>query len=99
MHQPLKETKDTLVCQRFSGLRVHVRLEWPGVITRVYIVPANFHRGAALPALAEQIAGRMARDRNYWSTVVAMEWIYTPLACRRPTATTRVTRSRAGVLG
>jgi hypothetical protein len=26
--------KDTLVRQTFYGLRVHVRLEWPGVMTR-----------------------------------------------------------------
>jgi hypothetical protein len=33
--------KDTLVRQTFYGLRVHVRLEWPGVITRVCVAPAN----------------------------------------------------------
>ena len=33
--------KDTLARQTFYGLRVHVRVEWSGVITRVCVAPAN----------------------------------------------------------
>jgi hypothetical protein len=40
--------KDTLVRRTFSGLRVHVRLEWPGMITRFCIAPANMHVLATL---------------------------------------------------
>ena len=33
--------KDTLARQTFYGLRVHVRLEWPGVIARFCVAPAR----------------------------------------------------------
>lgn len=66
--------KDTLIRQTFYGLRVHVRLEWPGVITRVCLAPANVHELAAVPALAEQTTGILVGDRNYWSPTAAAEW-------------------------
>ena len=59
--------KDTLVRQTFYGMRVHVRLEWPGVITRFCVAPANVHELRALPALTEQTVGTLVGDRNYWS--------------------------------
>jgi DDE family transposase len=66
--------KDTLVRQTFYGLRVHVRLEWPGVMTRVCVAPANVSELAALPGLAERTAGLLVGDRNYWSPTTAHEW-------------------------
>ncbi len=66
--------KDTLVRQTFYGLRVHVRLEWPGVITRFCVAPANTHELTALPALAEQTVGTLVGDRNYWSPATTAEW-------------------------
>src|SRR5690349_653735 len=66
--------KDTLVRQTFYGLRVHVRLEWPGVITRFCVAPANAHELRALPALTEQTTGTLIGDRNYWSPTTAAEW-------------------------
>lgn len=66
--------KDTLVRQTFYGLRVHVRLEWPGLITRFVIAAANVHELSALPALTEATQGTLVGDRNYWSPKVAAEW-------------------------
>lgn len=66
--------KDTLVRQTFYGLRVHVRLEWPGVIVRFCVAPANAHELMALPALAEQTIGMLVGDRNYWSPATTAEW-------------------------
>jgi hypothetical protein len=66
--------KDTLVRQTFYGLRVHVRLEWPGVITRFCVAPANVHELAVVPALAEQTTGALVGDRNYWSPITTAEW-------------------------
>ncbi len=66
--------KDTLVRQTFYGLRVHVRLEWPGVITRFCVAPANAHELTVLPALAEQTVGMLIGDRNYWSPATTAEW-------------------------
>jgi Transposase DDE domain len=66
--------KDTLVQQTFYGLRVHVRLEWPGLITRFGIAAANVHELAVLPALTETTHGTLVGDRNYWSPTVAAQW-------------------------
>ncbi len=66
--------KDTLVRQTFYGLRVHIRVEWPGVITRFCIAAANVHELKALPALTEATQGTLVGDRNYWSPAVAAEW-------------------------
>lgn len=66
--------KDTLVRQTFYGLRVHVRLEWPGIITRFCVAPANVHELAVVPALAEQTTGILVGDRNYWSPTTTAEW-------------------------
>lgn len=66
--------KDTLVRQTFYGWRVHVRLEWPGVIMRFCLAPANAHALLALPTLAEQTAGTLVGDRNDWSPATTAEW-------------------------
>jgi hypothetical protein len=57
--------KDTLVRQTFYGFRVHVRLCWPGLISRVLLAPANVSELAAVPALAEGTSGWLLGDRNY----------------------------------
>jgi hypothetical protein len=59
--------RDTLVRQTFYGFRVHVRLEWPGVITRFSVAPANAHELAVVPELTDQTYGWLLGDRNYWS--------------------------------
>jgi hypothetical protein len=66
--------KDTLVRQTCYGLRVHVRLEWPGVITRFCRAPANVHELTVLPALTEQTQGPLVGDRNYRSPALTAEW-------------------------
>jgi len=53
---------------------MHVRLEWPGVITRFCVAAANIHELAAVPALAEQTTGTLVGDRNYWSPTMTAEW-------------------------
>ena len=59
--------KDTLLKQTFYGFRVHVRVCWPGVITRFSIAPANVHELSVLPELAERTGGLIIGDRNYHS--------------------------------
>jgi hypothetical protein len=63
----------TLVRQTCYGLRVHVRLEWPGVIARFCVAPANAHELTALPALAAQTVGTLVGDRNYWSPMTTAD--------------------------
>lgn len=66
--------RDTLVRQTFYGFRVHVRLEWPGVITRLSVAPANVSELAVLPELTEGTTGTLVGDRNYWAPRVRAEW-------------------------
>jgi hypothetical protein len=41
--------KDTLVRQTFYGVRVHMRVEWPGVITRFDLAAARRRAAGSLP--------------------------------------------------
>ncbi len=59
--------RDTLARQTFYGFGVHVRLEWPGVITRFSVAPANAHELAVVPELTEGTHGWLLGDRNSWS--------------------------------
>jgi Transposase DDE domain len=65
--------KDTLLKQTFYGFRMHMRVCWPGVITRLGVAPANVHELSVLPELVEQTTGVIVGDRNYWSPVVKEE--------------------------
>jgi hypothetical protein len=62
--------KDTLLRQTFYGFRVHVRVCWPGVITRISVAPANVHELSVVPDLVERTWGVVVADRNYWSPPV-----------------------------
>jgi hypothetical protein len=59
--------KDILVKQTFYGFRVHVRICWPGLITRFWVAPANAHELSVLPEIAEGTSGALVGDRNYLS--------------------------------
>jgi hypothetical protein len=59
--------KDTLMRQTFYGFRVHMRLEWPGVITRFSVAPANAQELTVVPELTTGSHGWLLGDRNYWS--------------------------------
>jgi hypothetical protein len=65
--------KDTLLRQTFYGFRVHVRVCWPGVITRISVAPANAHELSVVPELVEHTWGVVVGDRNYWSPPVREE--------------------------
>ncbi len=59
--------KDTLLRQTFYGFRVHMRVCWPGIITRFSLAAANAHELSVLPELVEQTRGVAVGDRNYCS--------------------------------
>jgi Transposase DDE domain len=59
--------KDTLIRQTFYGFRVHMRVCWPGLITRISVAPANAHELSVLPEIAEGTSGVLVGDRNYHS--------------------------------
>jgi Transposase DDE domain len=52
--------------QTFYGFRLHVRLCWPGVITQMYLAPANVHEGEVVWDLTAGTSGLLLGDRNYW---------------------------------
>lgn len=76
--------KDHLVRQTFYGFRVHVRLAWPGVITRICLAPANVSELAAVPELAAATSGWLVGDRNYWKPRLAAELAAYGLALLAP---------------
>ncbi len=59
--------KDTLIRQTFYGFRLHVRVCWPGLITRISVAPANAHELSVVPELVEATRGIILGDRNYHS--------------------------------
>ncbi|SRR5579875_170970 len=58
--------KDHADRQTFYGFRLHLRLGWPGVITHVFLAPANEADGEIAPVLLEGTQGLVLGDRNYW---------------------------------
>ena len=59
--------KDHTIRQTFYGFRLHVRVAWPGVITRFSVCAADVADLAVLEELTEQSGGSCLADRNYWS--------------------------------
>ncbi len=59
--------KDTLLKQTFYGFRVHIRVCWPGLISRFSVAPANAHELSVVPELTERTSGVLVGDRNYHS--------------------------------
>jgi hypothetical protein len=94
--------KDVVARQTFYGFRLHARLAWPGVITRIALAPAHVHDRALVPALVDATAGFVVGDRNYWSPALTAElrrvglWLLAPYrwASRDPAPATSVFLSR-----
>ena len=58
--------KDHVVKQVFYGFRLHARVCWPGVLTRLCLAPANVPDPDAAPALTEGTRGVALGDRFFW---------------------------------
>ncbi len=65
--------KDTLLRQTFYGFRIHARVCYPGVITRISVAPANVHELHLLPEIVEDTSGMIVGDRNYHSPTAKEE--------------------------
>lgn len=59
--------RDEVARQPFLGLRLHVRLSLPGVITDYRWAPANVHDLEVAEDLFAGVHGFVLGDRNYWS--------------------------------
>jgi len=57
---------DEVARQTYYGLRVHVRLCWPGVIVTTSVAPADIHDTIVAEELLDGVSGWALGDRNYW---------------------------------
>ena len=57
---------DEVAKQTFFGLRAHIRLSWPGVISDFLLTPANVSDTQAAETMLPSVQGWVLADRNYW---------------------------------
>jgi hypothetical protein len=58
--------KDHTIKQTFYGFRLHARVAWPGVVTRLSVCPAGVADASVLEELTDQTEGVCLGDRAYW---------------------------------
>jgi hypothetical protein len=51
----------------FYGLRLHLRVQWPGVVTAISTAPADRSDLEVAPELVDGLRGIVLADRNYWN--------------------------------
>jgi len=68
--------KDQTIRQVFYGFRLHVRVCWPGVITRFAVCGAQVPDLSVLEELTDETRGSCLADRNYWRPELH-EWLAT----------------------
>jgi Transposase DDE domain len=56
--------------QTFFGFRLHLRLCWPGLITHMFLAPANETDGEIALILTQATWGVALADRNYWVPLI-----------------------------
>jgi hypothetical protein len=66
--------RDHCVKQVFYGFRLHARVCWPGVVTRLSLCPASFSDVALLEELTDGTEGVCLGDRAYWKPELH-EWL------------------------
>jgi hypothetical protein len=57
----------------FYGLRVHLRVNWPGIVTAVSVAPANCSDLEVAPEVVAGLRGDVLADRNYWNPRLSAE--------------------------
>lgn len=57
----------------FYGLRVHLRVNWPGIATAVSVAPANCSDQDLVPEVVAGVTGLVLADRNYWNPRLTAE--------------------------
>lgn len=51
----------------YYGLRHHLRVSWPGIVTAISVAPANVHDQDLVPEIVAGMTGIVIADRNYWN--------------------------------
>jgi len=62
---------DEMAKQTCFGVRLHLRVCWPGLVVGFEVAPANIHELRAAEDLLEGARGCALGDRNYWSPALA----------------------------
>jgi hypothetical protein len=62
---------DEMAKQTCFGVRIHLRVCWPGLVVSFEVAPANAHELRAAEDLLEGVTGAALGDRNYWSPALA----------------------------
>jgi hypothetical protein len=57
---------DEMAKQTCFGLRLHLRVCWPGLVVGFEVAAANVHELRAAEDLLEGVTGHALGDRNYW---------------------------------
>jgi hypothetical protein len=81
--------KDATLPGTMFGLRVHLRVAWPGLITAFDLAPANASDLAVAPLLLEQAHGFALGDRGYWSPQLRGELLRHGVALLAPFQTAK----------
>lgn len=66
--------KDHSAKATIYGFRLHARVAWPGVVTRLSLAPAGAADAALLEELTDETAGTCLGDRAYWRPELS-EWL------------------------
>jgi hypothetical protein len=64
---------DPVAHQTYYGLRLHLRVAWPGAITAATLAPANEADLAVAPQLLAGLTGWALGDKGYWSPSLRAE--------------------------
>ena len=64
---------DPMAHQTYYGLRLHLLVSWPGVITAAVLAPANEADRTIAPELLADLTGWALGDKGYWSPVLRAE--------------------------
>ena len=64
---------DPVARQTFYGMRAHLRISWPGVISAFELAPANIADPMMAPEILDGVRGWALGDRAYWSPPLRAE--------------------------
>jgi len=68
----------------YYGLRHHLRVSWPGIVTALSVAPAPVHDHDLVPELVAGQTGLVRGDRNYWNPHLRTELATTQLTLLTP---------------
>lgn len=57
----------------YYGLRHHLRVSWPGIVTAITVAPAHVHDQDLVPELVAGQTGMVLGDRAYWNPALRAE--------------------------